>query len=214
MSARQMWAAVAVMFAVAIALVIYIVDSAGAQTVDVQIEPDVTVIEPAHQVPVPPVTCTDGTYTFTAGVGPQDFVRILIADELDAGVSCSLPHPVTAGGYREGDVVFRDGIADRPRLWVCQALFADVGTQRDCMGITVCETRTLERAVRREPSDSGDYGPFQHSWKYIDGRFAAIGHPDGDRYDLWLGGLAARYLYEQSGGSWRYWSCARAVKAA
>lgn len=214
MTARQMWAAAAVMFAVAVGLVLYIVDNAGAQTLDVQVEPDITLIDAEHVVRVPPVTCTDGTYTFTAGVNAQDFVRILIADEFDDSVVCSLPFEVTAGGYREGDVVFRDGIADRPRLWVCQALFADVGTQRDCMGITVCETRTLERAVRREPSDSGDFGPFQHSWKYIDGRFAAIGHPDGDRYDLWLGGLAARYLVDQSGGSWRYWSCARAVGAA
>lgn len=213
MTARQMWVACLTMLAVAVVLVVYIARAAGATDLEVQVEPDVTVIEPAHIVPVPPVTCTDGTYTFTAGVGAQDFVRILIADELDPNVACTLPVSVTAGGYQAGDPVWNGHVADRPTLWVCQALWADIDNQRHCVRIRICETGTVERAVRREPSTSGDYGAFQHSWKYIDGRFAAIGHPHGDRYDFWLSAVAARWLWDQSGGSWRYWSCARRVRA-
>lgn len=213
MTSRQMWAAGLFLIAFAAFLVFVIIDNVGADELEVQIEPDVTVIDPAHQVRVPPVTCTDGVYRFTAGVNAQDFVRILVADHLDDSIVCTLPVSVTAGGYREGSPVWNGHHADLPTLWVCQALWADAHNQRDCVRIRICETGTVERAVRPEPSTSGDYGAFQHSWKYIDGRFAAIGHPDGDRYDFWLSALAARWLWDQSGGSWRYWSCARRVSA-
>ncbi len=182
----------------------------AAQTVGVQIEPDVTVVRP----PPPAITCTSGGYSATAGVNHHDTVTILVAAELTDGIDCTVHGPtVEAGGYTAGDPVWGGGVADLPRLYVCSVLFAGHDDQRDCVRVTVCEMRTLERAVRREPSGSSDFGPFQHNWAYIDDRFAAIGYPDGDRYDLWLSALAARWLWDQSGGSWRYWSCGTKVGA-
>lgn len=203
------WAAVLIVVTatiIALAIIAVATDAGAQEEPGVQIEPEVT-------VQVPPVTCTDGTYIATIGVDAGTLVRVLVADHLNDGTECWLPFEMEAGGYRAGDPVWNGHDADLPTLTVCWLLFHTQQDQRDCVRVRICETGSVERAVRREPSASNDYGAFQHSWRYIDGRFAAIGHPDGDRYDFWLSALAARWLWDQSGGSWRYWSCAVRVGA-
>lgn len=209
MSTRTLLAILAV---IAVLLMVGIAKAAGAQTVDVQVEPDVTVVEPVHLVPVPPVTCTDGTFTFTAGVGAQDFVRILIADELFDDVSCTLPFEVTAGGYHVGDSVWNGHTADRPTLWVCQALWPDLDNQRHCVRVAACESGALLTGMT-VVSSSNDHGRWQMNGRYTAARLAAIGEPDGDVYDLWTNARMARHVFDSWGQTWRAWSCAKRVGA-
>lgn len=209
-SRHTLYAAMAV---IAVLCLVIIAKAAGAQTVETQVEPDITVIDAEHQVPVPPVTCTDGVYTFTAGVGAQDFVRILIADEFDDNVTCSLPVSVTAGGYKVGDPVWNGHAADRPTLWVCQALWPDIDNQRHCVRVAAAESGSLAQSIGIV-SSSNDHGRWQHNGRYVAGRLAAIGMPDGDVQDMWVNGLLTRHVWESWGGTWRAWSSARAVGAA
>lgn len=163
--------------------------------------------------PPPPVTCAAGPYTATVGVDHQTLTSILVVDYLTDDIVCSLPYTITAGGYSEGDPVVFGHTADLPTLYVCSVLFTGHDDQRDCVRVAVCESGSLAQSIG-VVSSTGDHGRWQHHGRYIPGRLAAVGHPDGDPQDLWINGLMTRHVYDQWGGTWAAWSCAARVGAS
>ncbi|MCP5028495.1 MAG: hypothetical protein GY929_19640 [Actinomycetia bacterium] len=180
----------------------------AAQTVGIQIEPDVTVVRP----PPPAITCTSGGYSATVGVNHHDTVTILVAAELTDGIDCTIHGPtVEAGGYTAGDPVWDGHTADLPTLYVCAVLFDGTRDERDCVRIAACESGSLTQGID-VVSSSNDISRWQHNLRYVPDRLAAVGYPGGDPTDLWVQGLMTRWLVDQSGG-WGAWSCARKVGA-
>ncbi|MCP5026174.1 MAG: hypothetical protein GY929_07790, partial [Actinomycetia bacterium] len=119
--------------------------------------------------------------------------------------------PIEAGGYTAGDPVFNGHVADLPTLYVVSVLFTGAD-QRHAVRIAACESGSLTQGID-VVSPSDDHGRWQHNGRYTAARLAAVGHPDGDPYDLWVNGLMTRRLVDQSGG-WGAWSCAKKVGTA